>query len=211
MSTDLKALVESSEALKMLRMVTMNFYDNSRIALNIFQALGVEWDEMAQWSKELHLEIFPQTCTWSMSTWEELYGITTDERLTLEVRRQQLMAKVLYRAPINPESLRVVVELITGANEVVVTDFTAPYTFEVSVKHNEAINNMTQVWEFLYNAKPSHLSFNLYYHLVTEVPHKLHPGLHYGIYRDTDMLEEVVTTVEITKEDWIKEQEENKE
>lgn len=185
-------------------MVSLGFYDHSRIALLFFQALGLEWDEMADWTEDLHLEVFPQTCTWSIAWWEQLYDIMTDESLSLEVRRQQIMSKALYRAPINPETIRRVVQLITYANEVVVTDFVAPYTFEVSVKHDEPIQNMAQVWEFVYKAKPAHLSFKLYFHLVSDVEHEVHTGLHFGHHRTTNM-------TEFTKEDWIlwKQEEEN--
>lgn len=206
--------MESPEALRMLNMVTKNFYDESRIALWFFEALGREWDEMSSWSKDLHYEIFPQTCTWSIYIWEEMYGITPDDRLSLEVRRQQVMSKVLYRAPINPEAIRIVVQLLTEAEEVTVTDFVAPYTFEVIVTSQWQITNMVEVWEYIYKIKPSHLSFRLYFKLVTPVEHELHGGLHYSFYRETDMTEEsgnVVSTIEITEADWISAQEDKEE
>ncbi len=169
--------VHSESALRMLQMVTAGFYDNSRIGQSIFQAIGQEWDEMRTWTTDLHLELFPQTCTWSIAWWEYLYGITPDESLSLSLRRQQIMAKVLYRAPINPETIRRGVSALTGC-EVVVEDFTAPYSFTVTVHHQESVPNMAEVWDYIYQIKPSHLRFSLFFSYEKEIDHCLHPGLH---------------------------------
>lgn len=168
--------VTSPSALRMLQMVTAGFYDKSCIGQSIFQVIGAEWDEMNTWSTELHQELFPQTATWSIAYWEELYGIKVDESLSLELRRQQIMAKVLYRAPINPETIRRGVSALTGC-EVEVKDFVAPYTFYVTVHHQQAIPNMTEVWEYIYGIKPSHLNFRLFFSMENFIEHSLHPAL----------------------------------
>lgn len=187
----------------MLSMVTKNFYDRSALALRFFQGLGEEFDEAAAWVEALKWESFPQTCTWSVGLWEFLYDITSDERLSLDVRRQQIMARVLYRAPINPETIRAVVVALTGANGVELNDFVAPYTFEVIVEHDEPIENMTQVWEFVYRMKPSHLSFRLYLRLNLEVEHTVGVAGLGGVHRQTDLGQ----VVEITQADWLRAQE----
>lgn len=192
--------MDSPEAIRMLRMVTLGFYDHSRIGLWFFQSLGLEWDEMADWAQNLRDEIFPQTCTWSVSLWEERYGILPDESLSLALRRQRIMAKAQYRAPINPETIRLVVSLLTGVEDVTVRDFTEPYGFEVYVKSQEEVSNLVEVWGRIYEMKPSHLRFRLFYQQETEVTHNLHGGLHYGIYRETDMTEGML---EITEEDYL--------
>ncbi len=170
----------SESAIRMLQMVTAGFYDNSRIAQSVFQAVGTEFDQMRTWATDLHMELFPQTSTWSIAYWEYLYGITTDESLSLTLRRQQIMAKVLYRAPINPETIRRGVEALTGC-EVVVEDFTSPYSFTVTVHHETTVPNMEEVWDYIYHIKPSHLSFRLYFSFEKIIDHKLHPGLHQAV------------------------------
>lgn len=184
----------------MLQMVTAHFYDYSRIGLSIFEAIGLEWDEMAQWARGLQGEIFPQTCTWSIAIWEERFGITPDDRLSLETRRKNLMMKEQYRAPINPEAIRRVVAILSGSEDVEVHDFIAPYTFEIVVNHTENLQNMTDIWWYIYKMKPSHLSFRLYFNLISTVEHTLHSGLHYGRWMHTTILEQV----EITEKDaWL--------
>ncbi len=168
----------SDSALRMLNMVTSGFYDNSRIGQSFFQAMGEEWDEMFDWATEMPQELFPQTSTWSISWWEELYGITTDESLSLAMRRQQIMAKALYRAPINPETIRSGVAALTGCKDVEVEDFVSPYTFHVRVKHEADLSNMVEVWQYIYDIKPSHLRFCLFFVYEKEISHVMHPALH---------------------------------
>lgn len=172
----------------MLAMVTTDFYNCSRVGMYLFQALGLEWDAMASWSKDLNFEIFPQTCTWSIGIWESLYGIESDESFSLEVRRKKVLEKVLYQAPISPQALEGMLYFCTGADEVVVRDFTAPYSFEVSIKYQGEISNMIDIWEFIYRVKPSHLSFRLFFEKQMFVDHELHTGLHYGLYRSLSEL-----------------------
>lgn len=176
MNSDLN-IVKSAAALRMLQMVTAGFYDNSRLALWIFETIGREWDAMSEWAKNVHTEIFPQTCSWSIETWEDLYAIETDTSLTLEQRRQRLMAKALYAAPINPEVIRRRVAALTGSEDVTVEEHTAPYTFEVTVKHSVHIPNQGAVWLYIYGIKPSHLSFRLFFVMETPVYHELNAGL----------------------------------
>lgn len=194
----------SATAIRMLQMVTAGFYDNSRIGQWIFEIMGRELDEAQSWATELHLELFPQTCTWSVGWWEYLYGITSDESLSLELRRQQIMAKVLYRAPINPETIRRGVSALTACEDVVLADFVAPYTFHITVTHSDPVPNMTEVWEYIYSIKPSHLSFRLFFAYVSPVAHQLHPGLN-----QAQITKKVIPEItEITQADVLAEQKE---
>lgn len=182
----------------MLAMVTTDFYNCSRVGIYLFQALGLEWDDMATWSKNLNCEIFPQTCTWSIGIWESLYGIESDESLSLEVRRKKVLEKVLYQAPISPQALEGMLYFCTGADEVIVRDFSAPYSFEVSIKYQGEITNMIEIWEFIYRVKPSHLYFRLFFEKQIFVDHELHTGLHYGLYRSLTELNSGVENVALS-------------
>ncbi|MFI3253529.1 MAG: putative phage tail protein [Eubacteriales bacterium] len=189
-----RAYVSSPSGQRMMEMVTSGFYDQSRIGQSLFQVMGAELDEIEAWTTDLYLELFPQTCTWSVGWWEELYGIARDESLSLELRRQQIMAKVLYRAPINPETIRRGVAALTGCEDVTLEDFVAPYTFSVTVKHQEPLENMTEVWEYIYNIKPSHLSFYLFFCYETPIYHELYPAL-YQAQVVTKVIPEIVEIV----------------
>ncbi len=174
MSLTDSSYVTSPSGQNMLQMVTAGFYNNSSIAQWIFQVLGQEWDEMSYWTQELYQEIFPQTCTWSIDWWEWHYGVTSDSSLSLETRRQRLLAHMMTRAPINPEVLRSGVASLTGCPLVEITDFSAPYSFWVTVPHEKPIETMGMVWSYLHTIKPSHLSFRLFFVMETPVDTTLH-------------------------------------
>lgn len=173
MLSDFRHLLTSPEGEKMCAMVSSGFYDKSRLGMSLFQVLGLEWDEMNAWTSSLSGEVFPQTCTWSIGFWENMMGIFSDESLSLELRRQQLLLKEQFRAPINPEAIRQGVMMLTGAKDVEVLDFQEPYSFSVYVLElPDDFSGEEAVWRWIYERKPSHLRFLLYftsveYHSIT--------------------------------------------
>lgn len=152
-------IIRSPEAEAFLRMVTQGFYDRSYIGLWLFEVIGREWDEMRSWSDELKQEIFVQTCTWSISIWEWVYGFEPDETMTLEERRQRILNHVHGVRPINPEAIRRSVSEIAGA-EADVIDFVGPYRFEVVLHPKSAPLPYEKILKFIRDSKPSHLSFD---------------------------------------------------
>ena len=153
-------IITSPEAQRMLQMVTKGFYDRSRIGLWLFEVIGREYDDIAQWAQELRFEVVPQTCTWSISIWEFVYGIEPDESLPLEFRRQRIIAKKLQRPPINPARIETTLSLLTG-DEIRVADPIAPYRFAVEIEaKGQTIDDYKSALAMLRKIKPSHLSFN---------------------------------------------------
>jgi uncharacterized protein YmfQ (DUF2313 family) len=158
-------IIKSPAAERMRQMVTAGFYDRSRIGLWLFEVMGQEYDDMAKWAQELRYEAFPQTCTWSITFWEFVYGYEPDDNLTLEQRRARLLAHVWSHPPINPARIEEALSLLTGT-AVRIIENVAPYTFRVvfdesglhdvdwkSPDYRSALLHLRRI-------KPSHLSFN---------------------------------------------------
>jgi len=155
----LRDIIQSPTAERMRHMVTDGFYDRSRTGLWMFEVIGREYGDMAKWSEELKYEINPQTCTWSISIWEWVYEIESDETLPLEVRRQNLSSKRLSRLPINPARIEATLSFITGCL-ITVIDPISPYKFHViSDESNTMIIDYSTALKKLRTIKPSHLSF----------------------------------------------------
>lgn len=151
-------IITSPEASRMLQMVTKDMYNQSRIALWLFQVIGQEWDEMYTWSSSLQAEAVPQTATWSLYIWEELYGIPTDESLPIDYRRDQILSKRLQRPPINPARIEAILTALIQT-KVTVTENTGPYQFSVSVEDPEIPESeLRRAYKLLRKIKPSHLS-----------------------------------------------------
>ncbi len=153
-------IIHSPEAKVFLRSVTAGFYNRSRLGLWMYEVIGREWDEMAAWSNDLKQEIFVQTCTWSIAIWEWVYGFEPDESMTLEERRQRILSKILGVRPINPEVLRRGISVVAGA-DAVVTDFTAPYSFGVTLNVTNKPIPMERVLQYIGEHKPAHLAVSV--------------------------------------------------
>lgn len=158
-----RQIIKSPEAKTFLKMVTRGFYNESALALWIFEVIGREWDEMRAWSEGLKDEIHPQTCTWSIAIWEWVYGIEPDESLTLEERRKRIMARICSVRPINPEAIRRSIAELIGIDkeDVSVNDFVAPYTFEVIIHIQGGPVQDKIVLRHIRTIKPSHLALKI--------------------------------------------------
>ncbi len=154
-------IISSPSAERMRRMVTEGFYDRSRIGLWMFEVMGREYDDMALWAQTIYLEAFPQTCTWSIAIWEWLYGIASDDSLTLEARRRQLLTKKLRRQAISPARIETMLSALTGV-PVALQENIAPYTFAVRLDESAlAASNLDKMYSLLRAIKPSHLSYRV--------------------------------------------------
>jgi hypothetical protein len=155
---DLENIVRSPSAETFLCMVTKGFYDNSYTGLWMYEVIGREWDEMREWAERLKNEIHPQTCTWSIGIWEWVYGLGSNETMSLESRRHRILAKIIGTRPINPEAIRNGVAKITGC-DVDVKDFTEPYRFSLTIHMQEEKDDppYKAVHEYVRTVKPAHL------------------------------------------------------
>ena len=152
-------IIKSPEAERMLQMVTAGFYDRSRLALWLFEAIGREYDNMALWARTLRYEIFPQKCTWGISIWEFVYGIVSDDALPLEYRRERILSRKLSRPPINPARIETAISALVG-EPVSIVEGIAPYMFRVKVFGiNNASYDYREALRTLRRIKPSHMSF----------------------------------------------------
>jgi len=153
-------IIKSPSAGRMLRMVTDGFYDRAYIAGWIFEVIGREYDEMAEWAHGMRNEMLPQTCIWSISIWEWVYGIIPDESLSLAVRRNRIMAQILTEAPINPEVIRQGIMALTGS-DVLVTENVAAFVFSVIISQPQRTLDYLDIWRYIRRVKPSHMAFTL--------------------------------------------------
>lgn len=166
MTENVKKFIKSEEAEKMLQMVTAGFYDNSELALRMFQGIGSEYDEMKTLARELAFQAFPQTCTKDcMGIWESLYGITPNESIDIECRRKEVRTKKLQsqRTSMNPKRMGTILSTLTGCPKVQIFENIAPYTFRVEITLTGEQTNLDIVVPYINRIKPSHLSFQVVY------------------------------------------------
>ena len=72
-------------------------YDNSYVGKWIFEVMSVPLSLAQKTINELREQAFPETATWSLPYWEQSYGIPTNESLSIEERRSQVIRKRNYK------------------------------------------------------------------------------------------------------------------
>lgn len=140
---------------RMLDMVAP-VYDRSRVALYLFQALGIVLQKQTDfiWN-DFVKQVVPQTATWSIENWERQYGITPDASLSIEKRRQNILSAFQYKAPITPKKIKDRLEVLTGL-EVSVQE-TGSNTIKVTIETYTP--NFAAVNELLDKILPAHLLY----------------------------------------------------
>lgn len=154
-------IITSAAAERMLNRVTP-IYDNSVVALYMFEAMGREYDTLQQIVDELPAQTNPETATWLLSLWERRYGLTTDETLTLEERRRRIRLRKKHSGAINPYKIKELAANLTGLTAQV-NEFVDSYTFEVVLPYisdGDAAFRRT-----IRKVKPSHLTCRIDYRL----------------------------------------------
>lgn len=166
---------------RMLDMVAP-VYDRSRVALYLFQALGIVLQKQTDfiWN-DFVKQVVPQTATWSIENWERQYGITPDASLSIEKRRQNILSALQYKAPITPKKIKDRLEALTGL-EVSVQE-TGANTIKVTIETYTP--NYAAVNALLDRILPAHLFYETniadvvnsqpseYYHLFVNESEKV--------------------------------------
>lgn len=135
-------------------------YGNAYTALWLFNTIGLQLDEMEQWSDELMLQVIPQTVTWAIGYFEQDYGLDSNDDLTLDERRARLLAKIRTREPMNPRHVEQLLSMLTGIT-VTITENISKNRFRVSVDGEMSDEVKTAFKNLLNSVKPAHLIYLL--------------------------------------------------
>lgn len=128
----------------------------------MIEAQAKEIVEVHKLNYELFLQLYPQTCTWSINLWEEMCGIPINDSLSIEVRRAKLLAKLTQFEAITPDYLRYVVSNFT--KNFILTMHNKNYYFEVNVDALYSDDEITlPLKSTVEYAKPAHLGWGLVY------------------------------------------------
>ena len=135
-------------------------YGNAYVALWLFNAAGAEIDTMEQRSDDLLLQVIPQTATWSIPYWEEDYGVRSNDSLSLEERRRNLLSAIRMRAPMNPAWIEKVLSTLSETS-VHIKENISKNRFEVIADDELDILTKQKLQDKLKEIKPAHLIYLL--------------------------------------------------
>lgn len=180
-------------------------YDNSKVALHIFQAIGTVLQKGTDFvAIDLIAQMFPQTATWGLKYWEEEYGLPTDESLSLEERRNNVISSMQFRAPITPKKIADKVASLVGVPTKVIEDTENANIFEVVTSDYVSSSDFARVTEVLDRITPAHL--NYYYTTRVELQSLLAVYYNFALsereFSDVTMAqEETVSHTRVMNED----------
>lgn len=153
-------ILTSPEGMQVLRMISP-IYGDGPVALSILQAIGLQLDDLDGWVKDLWNQIHPQKATWALDLWEKEYGIGTDKNLSYEQRRNQIIAKMMVRAPMTPWRIESMISNISG-RDVRVIENTGDYRFGVELHPGDGILDYAYIQEVINQSKPAYLTYDLF-------------------------------------------------
>lgn len=167
-NTDLiEEILTSESAKRMIQRVT-NKYGESYVGLWLFQIIGIANDELKDMVDSFKLQVVPQTATWSLPWWEESLGITTDESLSIEERRQNCIEKKRKRSPMNTSRIEEIISSVAGVS-VRMDEYYAKRCFAIYISAIPSIIDEEAVRKKLKEIKQSHMTFNIFYEVaITE-------------------------------------------
>lgn len=154
-----ESILKSDEAKKIYNMVSP-IYGNSYVALKIFQAQGKELDRAKELAEDVSRQLNPETATWLLPLWEERYGITPGADWTLERRREAVISKRKYNAPIVPKKMGALLSALIGV-PVDIAENTGPNQFTVYIRKNVTVDKYANAIQFVDEAKLAHLIYNI--------------------------------------------------
>lgn len=154
--SDAASLLTSPSGQRMLTYVAP-IYFQSRVAMAIFQANGVEVDDLGQWTAEIRDQLFPQRATWGLKYWEFELGLTTNETLPTATRRQAILSKLVTRVPITPAKIKEIAQQQTG-KPAQVENRISPHTFRIVIENNGSNLDLITLNKAIAAAKPAHLT-----------------------------------------------------
>ena len=159
--TDLMRAILTNETAQEIIDWVSQLYGESYVGLWIYQVMGVILGEVRAMAEQLRQEVRPSTAEELLSLWEEVYGLTAGDGLSVAQRQARLLDRKLTRSPANPAKLEQLVRSMTGC-PVKVTENVAPYTFTVEVFCEGREVDFDAVLRSLRRIKPSHQQMQLY-------------------------------------------------
>lgn len=155
--TDLMEEILTSESARKIIDYVSPIYGNSRIFLNLINAIGLELDDINKICEELYDQIFIDLATWTIPYWEKEYGIVPLSGQNIEERRNNIIACMIKKFR-NPYRLLNAVKALSGVDGDI-RENTAKNTFLIYLYG--VVENLDEIKKKIDEMKPAHLLCDL--------------------------------------------------
>ena len=129
----------------------------------LMDSLDIEVDNMKEAYMDLFNQFFVSTATWGLEFWEELVKIETNEKLSYETRRSNVMAEMRRRDITTVEVIKKVAEAYSNGECDVIEDF-EHYIFTIKFIGVRGIpESLGELDKVIRRIKPAHLAHKYEY------------------------------------------------
>ncbi len=156
----MEAILKSPQAQRIIDFVAP-IYGESYTALWLFEVIGRALDDVAGYAATLQKQAVPDTATWTLPYWEKEYGITPDPAWTEEQRQKNILAKIKYVPPVNPQKLAEFASAAAGVPCRVIENV-SKNTFRIEIDGNS--RTLERLQKIIEEAKPAHLIWSMQVH-----------------------------------------------
>ena len=139
-----------------------SFYSESSLVNDLQDSFSKDRDILEEEIKDFINQIFVDTATWSLDSWEEFVGIPTNKSLTYDLRRSRVKSKITRFIP--ALSKNQLTHLIRHYfDEVSIKDIPRENRFEVLFANKDmAGDNFSYAIRDIEEIKPAHLDFSVF-------------------------------------------------
>lgn len=157
--TDMMRAILTNETAQRIIDFVSPIYGDSYVGLWIYQAIGVALGEICDIAEQLRYETTPATAELLLDYWEDHYKIPRDSSLTVEQRRNRLIAKTQSKRGCSPARLASAISAALNGVPVEIVENVAKNTFLINIKNYvESIVPAVAVAERM---KPAHLIYQI--------------------------------------------------
>ena len=133
---DIDNFPTSEMAKDMLSMVSP-IYNEAYVGKWIYQIMGLAMQMASDTIKGTLEEGFPQTATYTLPWWEDMYGLPVNPDLPVEERRNKIVIRRTTKRPMNPAAIERIVTQVSGRS-CHLEENTDVYTYEIRIYNGES-------------------------------------------------------------------------
>ena len=138
-----------------------SFYHNSNIVKSFLDSNSIEANILKYYVEDLNNNLYVKTATWGLNLFEEELGLTTDESISYEERRERILAKKRGNGTTTKAMIKNTAEAFSGGEVEVIENFN-DYSFIVKFVGIKGIpKNLTLFKNMIEEIKPAHLNYEL--------------------------------------------------
>lgn len=164
----LKEIMLHSSTGKMMFDWITGIYDDCKIMIEIYEALGVQFDDVNYMFDDILRQMFPQTATsWGIELWEMRLNLPSNYSDSLENRRGRVITKIQSKVTVNPETMAAITKNFTNV-DVKIVEWIKDWTFAVQADA-EHMRKEPEIYKIIKRIKPSHMAFVLQFMLLQDI------------------------------------------